>query len=670
MSTSLLVLCFSTVAFAEDVVEEQDEMVITATRTPGRLGDSPVAMEVIGRSELEGSGADTLAEVLERQPGLQVTRSFRGSALRMNGLDSDYVLILIDGQPVQGRIGGAIDLSRFPVERIERVEIVRGAASALYGADAIGGVVNIISRRGEPGLGVQARLGGGAMLGAETEGRLTRYPGGLPLTWRPGGQPNATIDSNVSASAGGEKWSSWSLASVQSTPAVARPGERTTQMDGQTTTMVSERVDWRPSDDHRWAAQTAYTQRQRASLEENAAGAVVDRAFVSEFIEASVSPDWLFGKKGRLTTNLAWSGFRDQAFVDQRGATALDGYEETWDHATELDVIGTVLPVEKHAITTGVELRHEVLRTDRLSLPQVDRQRASVFAQDVWALVDGEEAQQVLLVTGLRYDRDSLFGDAWSPRVALRWDPSSNMVVRGSVGRGFRAPPFKDLYLSFANLGSGYRVDGNPTLEPERAWSESLAWSWTPQPALSLDVVGQRTDLSNMIAVDTIALGSENAPTQYSYVNIDRAWTQSVDATAGWQVHDRLELEGRGGWLATQDVTRGRPLSGRPPATAGAGVRVWSPSDSVRLDTFYAWQAPSKIYVDTDGNGEEETFEAPAWHMVDARVAWSIGKITELHLGLDNLLDTGDLQYSFTRPRRLYAGVTVSAFKGGRNATM
>ncbi|HCH66167.1 MAG TPA: hypothetical protein DFR83_25415, partial [Deltaproteobacteria bacterium] len=131
MSTSLLVLCFSTVAFAEDVVEEQDEMVITATRTPGRLGDSPVAMEVIGRSELEGSGADTLAEVLERQPGLQVTRSFRGSALRMNGLDSDYVLILIDGQPVQGRIGGAIDLSRFPVERIERVEIVRGAASAL-----------------------------------------------------------------------------------------------------------------------------------------------------------------------------------------------------------------------------------------------------------------------------------------------------------------------------------------------------------------------------------------------------------------------------------------------------------------------------------------------------------------------------------------------------------
>jgi hypothetical protein len=351
---------------ADEPVADGDEVVVTATRTPGRLGDSPVAVEVIGREELEGSGADTLAEVLEHQPGLQVTRTFRGSALRMNGLDSDCVLVLIDGQPVQGRVGGAIDLSRFPVDRIERVEVVRGAASALYGADAIGGVVHIITRKGELGIGVVARLSGGALAGSDTEAALTRFPGALPLTWTPGGEPNTTVDSSVSASAGGKRWSSWSLASLQSTPALTRPGEQATVFDGQTTTTVSERVDLEVSEDHRWTAQAAYTLRQSAALEETDAGALIDRAASTEFVEAAIGPDLLFGSRGRLTSSLAWSAFRDQSFVDQRAATALDTYEETWDHATELDVVGTVLPSDRHAATGGVELRHEVLRTDRL----------------------------------------------------------------------------------------------------------------------------------------------------------------------------------------------------------------------------------------------------------------------------------------------------------------
>lgn len=659
-------------AAADRPVATADEMVVTATRSPGGLGDSPVATTVIDRADLEGSGADTLAEVLERQPGMQVVRSYRGSGLRLNGLDADYVLILIDGQPVQGRVGGAIDLSRFPVERIERVEVVRGAASALYGADAIGGVVNIVTRAGQPGSSGMARMGSGVLAGSEVEGTLTRAPGGLPLTWRPGGAPSATLDTSVSASAGGEQWGSWSLASLQSTPAMHEPGEVGTQVAGQTSGTVSERLDWRVSDDHRWVAQAAYTLRQLASVEENDAGAVMDHATVSEFVEASVGPDLLFGQKGRVTTNLAWSAFRDQAFVDQRGATALDRYEETWDHATELDVVGTVLPTDRHALTSGVELRHEVLRTDRLSRPVVDRQRASAFAQDVWEVVPASHPHQLLLVSGLRYDRDSLFGDAWSPRLAVRWDPADTLVLRGSVGRGFRAPPFKDLFLSFANLGSGYRVDGNPELEPERAWSESVSVGWSPRAELSFDVAAQRTDLTHMIAVETVATATAGGPARYSYVNIDRAWTQSVDATAAWQVHERLELDLRGGLLQTRDLTRDRALSGRPPATAGAGARVWSPSDRLRFDTAYAWQAPALFFIDDDGDGEDETFEAPAWHMVDARVAVDLTDHIELHLGADNLFDTGDLEYATTRPRRVYGGLTVAgarAPRGGPDAT-
>ena len=665
-------LLFSAAPADARVEDEEEEIVVTATRSPGRLEDSPVATEVLTRDELVASGADTLAEVLEHQPGLQLTRSFRGATVRMNGLDTDYVLILVDGQPVQGRVGGGIDLSRFPIDRIESVEIVRGAASALYGADAIGGVINIRTRRAESGVLATARVSGGAMAGADTQAVLTRFPGAIPLSYRSGGEPLATVDSSAAVSVGLGRVGSWSLASIQSTPALSGAGGEATVMDGQATGTFSERVDFKVNDDHRWTSQVAYTRRRQAGIQTSGSGAVIDSASSTEFVEAAIGPDILFGTKGRLTTNLAWSGFSDQAFIDQRMGTALDKYESTYDRATELDVVGTVLPTEKHALTSGVELRHEVLETDRLSIPQVDRQRASVFLQDVWEVIPSSGSQQLLAVGGIRYDRDSLFGDAWSPRVALRWDPTQDLVLRASAGRGFRAPPFKDLYLSFVNLGVGYRVDGNPELEPERAWNESMSLAWSPTDQVDFDISAQRTDLTNMIGTTVVEDGSSGGPVRYSYINVSQAWTQGIDSAISWDVLEQLALRAHGSLLQTRDVALDRPLQGRAPATAGVGTRVQSPSERIRFDADYFWQAPLPYFIDINGDEQEETVEAPAWHQIDARVEVQASACCAINLGAENLLDTGDQTYSFTRPRRLYLGLVASAAtrgKGGSDAT-
>src|SRR5690606_11194731 len=107
---------------------------------------SVMATQVIGSAEMRQTGATTLDGVLEAQPGLQIERTFRGSELWFRGLDPEYTLILVDGQRVPGRVGGAVDLGRYSLEAVERVEIVRGPSSALYGSDAIGGVVNLITR--------------------------------------------------------------------------------------------------------------------------------------------------------------------------------------------------------------------------------------------------------------------------------------------------------------------------------------------------------------------------------------------------------------------------------------------------------------------------------------------------------------------------------------------
>ncbi|HFE47640.1 MAG TPA: TonB-dependent receptor, partial [Nannocystis exedens] len=129
---------------------EQRTIVVTASRTEESLSDTSVVTEVVTREQIEASGAENAAEILEEQPGIQITPGARGGAgglgIRLLGLDPQHTLILIDGLRATGRLNGVIDLTRFSSEGLRQVEVVKGPASVLYGSDAMGGVVNLITR--------------------------------------------------------------------------------------------------------------------------------------------------------------------------------------------------------------------------------------------------------------------------------------------------------------------------------------------------------------------------------------------------------------------------------------------------------------------------------------------------------------------------------------------
>ena len=126
-----------------------ETLVVTGSRTEHSVDESPVSVEVISREDIEQTGGRNVADVLDGQIGVNVQHSFQGSTVQLQGLDSKYILVLVDGERIGGRISGAIDLSRLYIENIERIEIVKGASCALYGSDAIGGVINIITRNYE-----------------------------------------------------------------------------------------------------------------------------------------------------------------------------------------------------------------------------------------------------------------------------------------------------------------------------------------------------------------------------------------------------------------------------------------------------------------------------------------------------------------------------------------
>ncbi|MDH4318669.1 MAG: TonB-dependent receptor plug domain-containing protein, partial [Desulfobulbaceae bacterium] len=125
-----------------------DEVVVTGTKTSHTLEDTPVTTQVVTQEEIERSGATTAGDVLSWVPGVYVkSNGFARQAVNIEGLPDNYTLVLIDGQRQTGRHANAIDLSNIPTEMIQRIEVIKGPASVLYGSDAVAGVVNIITKK-------------------------------------------------------------------------------------------------------------------------------------------------------------------------------------------------------------------------------------------------------------------------------------------------------------------------------------------------------------------------------------------------------------------------------------------------------------------------------------------------------------------------------------------
>ncbi len=171
----LLLLATATSALAQTAEPDStlDRVVVTATRTAAALEDVAVPTTVIGAAQIEADGSLRLNDVLEDLPGLELTDGLGGTGIQIQGLDPAYTLILIDGQPVVGRTAGVLDVSRLSVRGIERVEVVRGPSSSLYGSDALAGVVNLVTGvPSEPALRLRGRAGsfGQGALALEAEG--------------------------------------------------------------------------------------------------------------------------------------------------------------------------------------------------------------------------------------------------------------------------------------------------------------------------------------------------------------------------------------------------------------------------------------------------------------------------------------------------------------------
>jgi outer membrane receptor for ferrienterochelin and colicins len=616
---------------AQSATDSRFSTVVTATRTSQRASESATPIDVIPRAEIERSGARDLAEVLALHPSVQIERSFAGAGVYVQGLEPQHVLILLDGQRMIGRTNGVIDLSRIPVERIEQVEISRGASSVLYGSDALGGVINIVTRSTRRRFETSLQAQYGTLNALDLRGS-----GGLRFRW-----------GSLTLTSGWHRRDAYRLRSE----GLATSGSAFDEQQ------VSGRLDLRPLSRLRLGASAAYLRRRMDGIDQYETGATLDRTNLTETLDTSLSPEVQLGPV-RLRSVLQYSYFRDQYLLDQRRGSQLDSFQETREHLVRGDVQADVLLPRSNLLSVGGELLYERLYTPRLSSGEGSRIRGALFAQDQWRIV---KSLGLSLVPALRFDADSQFGHNLAPKLALRIAPWPALMARASYGAGFRAPLFKELLLLFENPGAGYVVQGRLDLRPETSHSVNLGVESTPRPWLTLSLNLFRNELRDLIQPLLLPAAGGPGPQRFSYGNIASAYTQGVEAALRLRSGDTLSLDLNYTLTDAQDAQLGRELDGRPRHRGNLSLTARHPDWGIDVMTRVALIGPRAYHTDDDGDGEVTRIEAPAYVLWDARIELALSRVIGAFLGGQNLLDAGEPRFLPIPPRTLFVGISGRA---------
>ena len=562
--------------------------IVTAARREQKLKDAVVSTEVIGRREIEASGATDVAAALAGQTGIQLDGGVpSGAGVLLQGLGSRRVLVLVDGQPLVGRVNGTLDLSRLPTGMVERIEIVKGPQSALYGSEAMGGVINLITRRpARRGLEAELDLTGGSHRRRDASlaalGRFADVDVGFDAGHREVGLvPGRDGDAGTIARR-------WDVA-----PRGAwRVGKRTI-LDA-SSMAVLERQRYRlgqlynHADNTQLGARAGYS--RRLGMSGSRVGATLYHSRFEHRFRRSTTPEPVSGTGERDVQTLSK--------LDLGGSARIVG---AW-------------------IDGGVEMRHEAIEAERVQGGHRRSSSLEPFVQGTWII------GRASIVPGVRASWSTQWrGSAVTPRLAALWRPIAPLGLRASVSGGYRAPDFKELYLEFVNAAAGYAVRGNPDLTPERSINVSAGAEWRTD-RFEARVSGFHNRFTDFI--ETVEVG----PGEYSYRNIEAGRTAGIDVdgaiAGGW-----WRIEPGYAWLRARDEA-GRPLLGRPSHSARVSAAV-SAASGPRLSVAVIATGAAPIARDSGG--------AARWRdryvRLDTRIAQEVRSRFELVVAAENLLD-------------------------------
>jgi TonB-dependent vitamin B12 receptor len=559
----------------------ESEVTVTATGVAADTQEVPAPTTIISREEMNDSQADNAADVLRRVPGLTVARGGdegKQTSVFTRGTNSNQTLVMFDGVRLNSPYLGGYDLSLLTTAGLDRIEVARGPYSALWGADAVGGVINVIPQRARNQTTAH-------LLGEWGERGWQRYEGDLAL----GGEHLGLYLSGFYRTGDGELDNSdfmtqqalldlgWSWGSRGSRLAVIA-------QDVQAETGIPYVTPGVPTLDRR--------QESKQRLVAVPLRLAIGEHWSVELVGSSVEREFEFRdpEDGFGLTEMKTSADTTQARLASHhrlgGHTVSWGGEWRSDEVTDSSNFG-------------------------INLENVSTDVTSAFLQDTW-----QAGTALRLIVGARWDDTEQWGDELSPRVNLGWKMSKAFELRVGYGEAFRPPTLGEMY---------FPLSGNPALVPETSASYELGLVYTPARGKTRWQANLfATDLENLIEFDFAS---------YTNRNIGTAEIRGAELLIETRLTGVSYQQIQATWLDTSDET-GDPLLRRPEWSASytLGGLLW----------YHLSGDVSMYWVGERDDVDPETFERTTvddYFTVDLALAWEVMTQVELTLRVRNLFD-------------------------------
>lgn len=600
-------------AFA-DAALHIEPTVVTATSTVRQLGDAPASVSVITRDELALRPVQDLEDALRGTAGLQFTgagMTRRGVSIR--GMGSEHTLVLIDGQRI-GNAAGAVahadfDLGWVPVEAIERIEVVRGPMSSLYGSEALGGVVNVITRRSTDVWQGATQLNGGVRedgRGGQSH-QLGVYAGG-PL-----------VPGLLGLSLTGE------TRLRQETP--LHRDTLLSEIEGRDAQSASATLSWTPDAAQRIDFGFASGLEDRWRNTRSAGRAPVESEshdrIERERFSLAHSGEWSWGKSSvRAYRN---SLERNTRFTN--GVVPTSPRQELTD-----DVVdgSATLQADAHLFTLGGEWRREQLEDRGFANGDAQIIHRALFLQDEIDL-----APSWSLVVGNRFDRHETYGWHNSPRAYLVHHVTDALTIKGGGGRGFKAPTPKQLSPGYSATGGGgmFTIFGNPDLEPEINTTYELSADYQSN-GWSLNAGVFQNNVRGLIQTVCVASCGFRGREVRNYGNVDEARIRGLELGGGLDLPANLRWELNYTYLDAIDRSADRRLGDRARHLANTRLQ-WTPTATLSGQLRGEYVGSQVTY------SSNTAYAVPAYSLWHLELTQHLTDTLSIRGGIENLTDRG-----------------------------
>lgn len=610
----------------EEPIYDLGLIVITGTRFERFLADTPVTTEVLTAKDIKQLGFQTLSQVFSEWPGI-ATRETQANAFRTNlqGLYGNRILILVDGQPIVGRTREDINLAQISLENVERIEVVKGAQSSLYGSEAIGGVINIITKK-PPETGTYAlrtqfeeNLG---FLGTLTAGMAT-----------PGARFLITFTQR--------KGSGWDL----------HPEDAFTEGPDLRNTQGTVKIAF-PTANR--GSLTLYYEGLKENTLRNAAvqltgGGPVDvQSTNTERHTFDARQVWNW-KNGGSTELFA----REVSYRRRFNSALQHSTSYTFDDLRRFEVLHQQPLSPKQWVSFGAVMSDNTIKSTRLKGGQGSVETRELYVQD--SITVSKTAEWVL---GARFTDRSGGSSHFSPKASLLWRLKKKVRFRAGIADGFRNPDVTELFQDFLVPAgpTSLRILGNPDLEPEKGISYQAGFELGPFNEHLIRVSGYLNDVRDLIQFVFDPVQSTPQETVFVYRNIAEAKIAGLETS--WQFPLSREIRfSLGAQFKTTEDASGHQLEFNPHTQLQVKVFWTRGRWNANLRGIYT----SKQYFSqgTLGPQTPEGYVRAYWQW-NTRVSYALNELTEFYAGVNNVFDRTEPPLGPLAPRSFYAGAAVS----------